>query len=72
MIVSRLLCTNAVVSHGSGETLPLQWWPRRTCPSFQAMRPGKAGEASTVTPAGSLGSRRAQLPGAVGGDRLTL
>jgi len=33
MIVSRALCTHAVRSHGSDETLPLQWWRSASCVS---------------------------------------
>ena len=50
MIVSRLLCTNAVGSHGSGETLPLQWWPPSHVPFFQAMRPGKLARHPRLRP----------------------
>ena len=70
MIVSRLLCTNAVGSHGSGGTLPLQWWARRTCPSFKLCDRAKLARHPRLRPLVPLAVVEHNRVAV--GDRLTL
>ena len=61
------MCTNAVGSQRFGPDEVSaglhDGGPDRSCPSVQAMRPGKLARHPRLGPTGSLGSRRAQATG---------